>query len=89
MAVLWEDEATDNSHVSYLKNLKADLKNSLFQIGRADILTKQRGRIGILPDRIKCDYYEWIKNAGNTEHKYMGEYMQQYTWSEVTHARLG
>ena len=43
--------------------------------------------MGIVPQAIRCDYYDWCdgKRMGNA---YLGEYMAQYGWSEYTNAAL-
>ena len=83
MTVLWEDER----RTSYLGNLKKDLLDTLETAGCADVITQQRGRLGIVPQAIRCDYYDWCdgKRMGNA---YLGEYMAQYSWSEYTNAAL-
>lgn len=72
---LWED---DENHDSYFKKLRLDLLNTLERYGCSDILYRQRGGIGVVTERVECDYYDWKKtNTG----KYPGEYMKQYLWS--------
>ena len=44
---------------------------------------QQRGKLGIVPDDLDCDYYDWCdgKSMGIM---WQGEYMAQYSWSEYT-----
>ena len=64
-----------------------DLLDTLETAGCADVITQQRGKLGLVPEAIRCDYYDWCdgKRMGNA---YLGEYMAQYGWSEYTNAAL-
>ena len=77
----------DDNHNAYLRSLRKDLLDTLEAAGGADVITQQRGRLGIVPQAIRCDYYDWCdgKRMGNA---YLGEYMAQYSWSEYTNAAL-
>lgn len=83
MAILFEDDG----HETYLRSLRKDLSDTLEAAGCGGIITQQRGRLGIVPEEIECDYYDWCagKRTGET---YRGEYMSQYSWSEYAHAAL-
>lgn len=85
---LWEEE--DN-----LKNLKAririlisDLRQTLRQIGREDLLIRRSGRVAILADGLDCDYYRMLKGDMDALNSYEGEYMIQYSWAEMTAGQL-
>ena len=85
MSVLFED---DNGHEAYFRSLRKDLTDVLENAGCGEILNQQRGRIGIVPSQVECDYFQWCdghRAAGNAFH---GEYMTQYSWSEYTTAML-
>ena len=88
-ACLWEDE-DPAAHKSYLKNLRSDLINSLAACGCENILARGKGTIGILPDRVVCDYFNYLqgKSRKGSIDDYRGEYMSQYSWAEYTHALL-
>ena len=88
-ACLWEDD-DPGAHKSYLKNLRSDLVNSLAACGCENILARGRGTIGILPDRVVCDYFNFLQGRSRrgSIDDYRGEYMSQYSWAEYTHALL-
>ena len=77
----------DDNHEAYLRSLRKDLLDTLEAVGCADVIAQQRGRLGIVPQAIRCDYYDWCdgKRMGNA---YLGEYIAQYGWSEYTNAAL-
>jgi two-component SAPR family response regulator len=90
VSILWEDDMDEKGHASYLKNLRSDLINVLEQYGLEDCIVRSRGEIGIIPEKISCDYYDFLKGIENASGKkyFRGEYMSQYSWAEVTHAEL-
>lgn len=88
-AVLWEDAAGGSSQRSYLRTLVADMRATLERLDFGDVVVKQRGVVGILPDAIECDYYLFLAGDPLSIASYRGEYMRQYSWAEPTHARLG
>lgn len=84
---LWDDDEPD-SHISYLKNVRKDMISTLERMGCQDVVVRQHGRIGILPDLIECDYFSFLKNDDKVKANYMGEYMNQYSWAEYTNGAL-
>ena len=79
-AVIFED---DSGHESYMKSLRRDLLETLEAVGCGNAIAQQRGKLGIVPDNLDCDYYDWCdgKRMGIV---WQGEYMVQYSWSEYT-----
>ncbi|MBQ1721966.1 MAG: response regulator [Lachnospiraceae bacterium] len=85
LAVLWEDDDEMGNHTSYFKNVRSDLLAILEEAGVGDIIVRQRGGIGIIPSKISCDYYDYLAGDPTAKAQYQGEYMVQYSWSEMTH----
>ena len=79
-AIIFED---DYGHESYMKSLRRDLLDTLEAADCEYIISQQRGKLGIVPEEVDCDYYDWCngKRVGNV---WNGEYMAQYSWSEYT-----
>ena len=88
VAVLYEDLDDSPSLQSQLRTLISELNKTLKSVGQEDVLYRKRGVVSILPDKISCDYYDFL--AGNEEaiRKYSGEYMVQYPWADSTAAYL-
>lgn len=84
MAELWEDD----SHESYLRGLKKDLNDVLKGIGKENVIIQQRGKIAVVTDLVKCDYYDYLNGDVHALNLYRGEYMAQYSWAEVTNGSL-
>jgi hypothetical protein len=70
-----------------MKSLRRDLLETLEAAGCGNIIAQQRGKLGVVPDRLDCDYYDWCdgKRMGIV---WQGEYMVQYSWSEYTTGML-
>ena len=85
MAILFED---DNGHEAYFRSLRKDLSDALELAGCGEILSQQRGRIGIIPELVDCDYFNWCSGKRSGVNAFQGEYMTQYSWGEYTNAML-
>ena len=88
IATLWEDDGDPEKKSSYLSNLRQDLQNTLSKLQLHRIIIKQRGSLAIATDLIECDLYDWLENKENSRYRYLGEFMNQYSWAESMHAEL-
>lgn len=75
-AVLWEED-----HPSYLRNLIADIQNTLKGIDAGDIFIKRHNECYIDVTKIDCDAYEYKRGNPDAIRMYRGEYMIQYSWA--------
>ncbi len=85
IAILWEGQ-TDKKE--YYKQVRKDLIDTLKETGCEDILFIRRGGIGIITEKIRCDYYMFMDNLPEGLNAYLGEYMNQFDWAEPTRAAL-
>lgn len=85
---LWEDDDDIDKKMSYLRNLRQDLQNTLRDQKLESIIIKQRGSMAIAADEIECDLYDWLANKSKSKYKYYGEYMNQFSWAELVHSEL-
>lgn len=83
-AVLWEDSADLDRNKHYLRNLMADLKKTLKEYGVQDCVAMRRNQYAVVPEKIDCDYYRFLKHDANAVNLYHGEFMKQYSWAEFT-----
>lgn len=88
IASLWEDDGDPDKKLSYLCNLRQDLQNTFRKLKLDGIILKQRGSMAIAKDKIECDLYDWLDKKNESKYKYIGDYMNQYSWSEFFHAEL-
>ena len=77
---LWENDE-EQKNQNYIHQLFRDLRQTLEGAGIEDIFERNNYLYSINPNRIDCDYYEYLKN-GRPE--FLGEYMHQYSWAEAT-----
>lgn len=82
---LWED---DDNHNSYLRGLKKDMLDSFAALGVKELFFQKRGSLAIDTTKVQCDYYEFLSGHVKALNAYRGEYMSQYSWSEITNASL-
>lgn len=76
-AALYEDANKETN----IRNLRADLNNTLEQYGLTDLLIHSGGDIGVNVEIIDCDYYDFLDGGKGLFH---GEYMTQYSFAEET-----
>ena len=72
----------------HLRNLIADLKNVLTDAGVGNTILKNRNSIAIDCVLVDCDYYDFFRHIPYAVNSYLGEYMMQYSWAEITTASL-
>lgn len=84
MAALWDKTISR----SYLRMLRKDLTDTFQKAGCGDVIMQKRGSLAIVPERVSCDYYDWARGEPQACNAYRGEYMTQYSWSEITHGTL-
>lgn len=84
MAALWGDKQSS----SYLRSLKADLLNVLKEAKCENIIYSGYAKIGIVKEKVDCDYYDWLDGKIHAVNLYQGEYMAQYSWGEITNAGM-
>ncbi|MCL2637249.1 MAG: response regulator [Oscillospiraceae bacterium] len=84
ISVLWENKPNTDNLKSYLRNLFSDLIKTLNEAGIADIISKRHNSIAVIPERIICDSYGFMKGDPSCVNAYAGQYMAQYSWAEMT-----
>ena len=77
---LWENNDAQKNQ-NYVHQLFRDLRQTLENVGVEDVFERNNYFYSINPDKIECDYFEYLK-VGKPE--FFGEYMSQYSWAEVT-----
>ena len=86
--ILYEDRDDSPSLQSLIRNLVADLKKTLQAAGAESVLFHENGMLAVFPAKLSCDYYDYNKGISEAVNSYNGEYMTQYSWSDVTTAHL-
>ena len=84
-STIWDDKPLS---LGYLHTVISSLRATLDQLGFEDILVRSRGCTSIDISKIDCDYLHFLEGDKKAIDSYFGEYMSQYSWAEVTNARL-
>lgn len=88
-AKLWEEQNLSvQQEKNHLRQLVNDLTKNLRAHDAEDVLLRWRDFYAIQPEKIDCDYYDYLGGIPYAIRAYQGEYMEQYSWGEVTNATL-
>jgi len=83
-AVLWEDKQDSANLRAYMRKLIRDLTKTLESAGCEDIIVRKHNSIAVIPEKIVCDSYGFMKGDPISVNAYRGQYMAQYSWAERT-----
>ena len=86
---LWEKEDSKRAEMQRVRNIISDLKKTLKQIGMDQVLIREHRQIAIRKELVDCDYYRMLDGDIDALNTYRGEYMGDYSWAELTNAKLG
>ena len=84
IAVLFDDD----DHKAYYQRIRSDLRAVFASIGCESMIIQQKGLLGLAAKEVDCDYYDYLNGKTPLEKLYHGEYMDQYSFAEVTNAEL-
>ena len=87
-AVLWEDAVDSYSLKSNLRNIVSELNRILDSCDAKDVFIHQKNFYAIDKTKLDCDYFKFLDYDVDAVNSYKGEYMNQYSWAEITHGFL-
>lgn len=89
-SVLFQTDDYTRATQNYLSKIIKDLVNKLEEVGAGKILKRGFNSYSVDVDAFNCDLYDYEKGFlyPPIRKLFQGEYMQQYSWSEVTLAKL-
>ena len=85
---LWENEGDLRLTKNRIRVLVSDLRNTLNKIGQGDVLIRRSGELSVRKDLLYCDYYRMLAGDPDAINEFYGQYMQQYSWAELTAGRI-
>lgn len=88
IATLWEGSDTVKNQKHYLRVLLQDLRDTLASVGAENVLVRERRLLAVRREMVDCDYYRMLDGDPAAVNAYRGEYMRQYSWAELTTAKL-
>lgn len=87
-AILFGDKISDNNTKMYFQNIVSSMMRTLRKAGAEDVLERGYGYIHLWPERIACDWYDFVDGDNECLDNYNGEFMMQYSWAEGVNAYL-
>ena len=88
IAALWEETEDSGSAKHRVWNLTSDLRSSLKAVGMEDVLISQGRQFAVRTSLLDCDYYRMLAGDPAMKDAFRGEYMEQYSWAELTKGSL-
>ncbi|MBR1628431.1 MAG: hypothetical protein IJ679_04075, partial [Lachnospiraceae bacterium] len=82
MSILWEDGEDTDSDRSYLRTLIGDLRQTFSAAGVPEVIIKGYNTLAVDPEKVDCDYYNFLMGRRRAVLSYEGEFMNQYSWAE-------
>ncbi|MBR1773696.1 MAG: response regulator [Eubacterium sp.] len=87
-AALFEDREEDKSLKKQLRVFLSALRDDLSKNGAEKVLVKGWNAYGVDCSAVDCDYLNYLKGDSQAINSFMGEYMNQYSWAEMTLGEL-
>lgn len=89
-SVLLERDDYSRATQNYLSKIVKELVTVLERVGAEKMLKRGLNSYSVDVDAFTCDLYEYEQDDATPEelNRFQGEYMKQYSWAEVTLARL-
>ena len=85
---LWEKGSDGKAEMNRIRVLINDFRSTLKEIGMDNLLIRGRRLIGIRREEVDCDYYRMLEGDMDAVNACRGAYMPEYSWAELTNARL-
>ena len=82
ISVLYGDHADSARYGSSLRNLIADIKQTLSELEIQNFFITEYNNFRINPEVIKCDYYDFLAGNRRVKKSFTGEFMSQYEWAK-------
>ena len=86
--ILFEDRDEDRALKKQLRVFLSSLRDDLSKVGAGNIFVKGWNAYGVDCSLIDCDYLSYIQGDSYAINSFMGEYMIQYSWAEMTLGEL-
>lgn len=88
IAYLWPDRPNDANTQSLFRMTYKRLADALEDAGVGHIIVSQENRRYLRVDQVDCDLYRMLSGDKQAGRRYVGQYLQEYPWSEDRNAQL-
>ena len=85
---LWEDEPANKTTLSRYRKVALRLKNFLEEYGIENIIETVDGKRRIVPEAVRCDFYDYLADSDGNARTFNGSYILNYSWAETTLGEL-
>ena len=86
--LLFEERDDDSGAKKQLRVFLSGLREDLAKVGAEKVLLKGWNAYGVDCSLLDCDYLDYLKGDSVAVNSFMGEYMIQYSWAEMTLGEL-
>lgn len=83
-AILFEDKEYNRSIKNQVQTIISQLMKTLREYGAEEIIVRQWNSLAVDTNKVKCDYFDFLKQETNDMMNFAGEYMSNYSWAEYT-----
>lgn len=83
-SILWEEKIYDRSSQKHVDVIVRSLRETLKSYKIGEILDIDNGLMRVIPEKMECDLYRFLKGDIDVINSYRGEYMNQYSWAGTT-----
>lgn len=88
IAYLWPEKANDATARSLFRMTFKRLADALEAAGAGGLVESRDNRRFLHTEKVECDLYRILSGDEKAKKKYMGQYMQEYSWAEERNAQL-
>lgn len=88
ISCLWEEETNSKTVQNRCRQTAFRLHQILKQYGVADIIESVNGKRRVCPQKVNCDYFDFLSQDRQSRPPYPGGYLLNYSWAETTAAFL-
>ena len=85
---IFPESILDDQIIARFKSSVFALRKDLSGIGFEGAVIHNKNSYAVNTELISCDYYEYLADKENSRFKYLGEFMNQYSWAEEYIYRL-
>ena len=88
ISFLWEEEPVNSVTLARYRKVALRLKNILEEYGISEVVEAVDGKRRIVPEKVKCDLYDYLSGREEYAQLFKGSYLANYSWGENTLAQL-
>ncbi|MBE5794722.1 MAG: hypothetical protein E7323_08615 [Clostridiales bacterium] len=88
ISLLWPDRGDDEKSRSLFRVTYKRLSAILEEAGVGDIIGSNNNKRYLHMNKVSCDLYQILAGNKQMQKRYVGQYMQEYSWAEDRNAQL-